>query len=203
MPLQLPAGGDATPYIRFMPSLNAWEMSTAEGREEFAFDKPAVFDIQNVQLGWLLLAEGQRDWQPWPGNKMQPKPAEGEYKPGFEVNVYSTQMFGDEPVRSFSNNGTGATMFIQALYNEAEKHEEFAAGKSPVVQITGSTAIKVGKKGGATRVPQFQIVKWIDRPQALGANMNLSEGSAAPAPKAAAKAAPAPAPAAASAESEF
>jgi len=203
MPLNLPAGGDAKPYIRYMPSLNAWEMSTAEGREEFAFDKPAVFDIQNVQLGWLLLAEGQRDWQPWPGNKMQPKPTEGEYKPGFEVNVYSAQMFGDEPVRSFSSNGTGPTMFIQALYNEAEKHDEFAAGKAPVVQITGSKATKVGK--GTTRVPQFEIVKWIERPQALGANMNLSEGSAAPAPapKAAAKAAPAPAPAAASADSEF
>jgi hypothetical protein len=201
MPLQLPAGGDAKPYIRFMPSLNAWEMSTEAGREEFAFDKPAVFDIQNVQLGWLLLAEGQRDWQPWPGNKMQPKPAEGEYKPGFEVNVFSSQMFGAEPVRSFSSNGTGPTMFIQALYNECETHDEFAAGKSPVVQITGSKATKVGK--GTTRVPQFEIVKWIDRPQALGANMSISGGDAAPAPAPKAAAKPAPAPAAAPADSEF
>lgn len=201
MPLQLPTGGDAKPYIRFMPSLNAWELSNEAGREEFAFDKPAVFDIQNVQLGWLLLAEGHRDWQPWPSNRMQPKPAEGEYKPGFEVNVYSSQMFGAEPVRSFSSNGTGPTMFIQALYNECETHDEFAAGKSPVVQITGSKATKVGK--GTTRVPQFEIVKWIDRPQALGANMAISGGEAAPspAPKAAAK--PAPAPAAAPADSEF
>ena len=197
MPLNLPTGGDAKPYVRFMPSLNAWEMSTADGREEFAFDKPAVFDLQHIQLGWLLLAEGQRDWQPWPNNKPQPKP-EGEYKAGFEVNVYSSQMFGDEPVRSFSSNGTGSTMFIQALYNEAEKAPEFAAGKSPVVQLNGSKATKVGK--GTTRVPQFTIVKWIDRPAALGAG-NPAPAAAAPAP--APKAAPAPAPTAATESSEF
>lgn len=194
MPLNLPTGGDAKPYVRFMPSMNAWEMSTADGREEFAFDKPAVFDLQHIQLGWLLLAEGQRDWQPWPGNKPLPRP-EGEYKAGFEVNVYSSQMFGDEPVRSFSSNGTGPTMFIQALYNEAEKAPEFAAGKSPVVQLSGSKAIKVGR--GTTRVPQFTIVKWIDRPTALGAG---NPAPAAAAPAAAPKAAPAPAPAAATSD---
>jgi hypothetical protein len=196
MPLQLPTGGDAKPYIRFMPSLNAWEMSTEAGREEFAFDKPAVFDIQAIQLGWLLLAEGQRDWQPWPGNKPTAKPAEGEYKAGFEINVYSSQMFGDEPVRAFSSNGTGPTMFIQALYNECEKHAEFAAGKSPVVQLTGSKATKVGK--GTTRVPQFTITKWIDRPAALGGG-TPAPAAAAPAPAPAAK----PAPAAATVGDEF
>jgi hypothetical protein len=195
MPLNLPTGGDAKPYIRYMPSLNAWEMSTADGREEFAFDKSAVFDIQHIQLGWLLLAEGQRDWQPWANNKPTAKPSEGEYKAGFEINVYSSQMFGEEPVRSFSSNGTGPTMFIQALYNECEKAAEFAAGKSPVIQITGSKATKVGK--GTTRVPQFTIVKWIDRPAPLGGGVAAPAASApAPAPK------PAPAPAPATATSD-
>jgi hypothetical protein len=193
MPLQLPTGGDAKPYVRYMPSLNAWEKSTADGREEFAFDQPAVFDLQAIQLGWLLLAEGQRDWQPWPNNKPTPKPAEGEYKAGFEVNLFSAKMFGDEPVRSFSSNGTGPTMFIQALYNLAETAPEFSAGKSPVVQITGSKATKVGK--GTTRVPQFTIVKWVDRPAAFG-----GEAPAATAPAPAPKAAPAPAPAVATSD---
>jgi hypothetical protein len=193
MPLQLPTGGDAKPFIRFKPSLNAWEMSSEAGAVEFAFDKPAVFDIQAIQLGWLLLAEGQREWQPWPNNKPTPKPADGEFKPGFELTVYSTTLFDDEPVRTFSASGTGPTMFIQALYNECEKHAEFAAGKSPVVQITGSKATKVGK--GNTRVPQFTIVKWVDRPQALGGG-TPAPAAAAPAPAPAAK----PAPAAATAD---
>lgn len=190
MPLAIPGGGDATPYIRFQASVNAWQMSGDDGKPvEFAFDQPAVFDIQNVQLGWLLLETGNRDWKPWPNNAQQPKPAEGDYKAGFEVQVFSKTMFHEDAVRSFSSNSTGSVMFIQNLYNECEAHGEFAQGLSPVVKITGSTPIKVGK--GNTRVPTFEIVKWIARPDVFGANVNSRP---APAPKAAAapaKAAPA------------
>lgn len=195
MPLAIPSGGDASPYIRFGAAINAWQMSDADGKPvEFAFDKPAVFDIQNIQLGWLLLETGNRDWKPWPNNVQQPKP-EGEYKAGFDVSVYSKQLFGEAPVRSYSSNSTGSVMFIQELYNQAEAAPEFAQGLSPVVQITGSKAIKVGK--GNTRVPQFQITQWIARPAAFGAD---AAPPAPAAPKAAAKPAPAPAPASAPAD---
>lgn len=193
MPLAIPGGGDAKPYIRYQASANSWQMSGVDGKPvEFQFSQPAVFDIQNVQLGWLLLETGNRDWQPWPDNNPTGKP-QGEYKAGFEVDVYSKAMFGDEPVRSYSSNATGSTMFIQELYNTAEQAPEFAQGKSPVVQITGSKPIKVGK--GNTRVPQFTILKWIDRPGVFDGH---DEPAAAPAP--APKAAPAPAAAAAADE---
>jgi hypothetical protein len=194
MPLALPSGGDARPYIRFGASINAWQMSGADGKpEEFAFDKPAVFDIQNTQLGWMLIETGNRDWQPWPNNVQQPRP-EGEYKAGFDVSVYSTTMFDLDHVRSYSSNAAGNVMFIQDLYNAAELCPEFAQGKSPVVQITGSKAMKVGK--GTTRIPQFQILKWVDRPAAL-------DGDAAPTPAAAAPAAAPKAAAAPSSDDEF
>ncbi len=188
MPLNIPSGGNVKPFIRYKPSLNAWELSQAGGAQEFAFDKPALFDLQHIQLGWLLLGEGVRDWQPWPNNVQVAKPAEGDYKAGFEVDVFSSSMFGDEPIRTFSTSGTGPTMFIQELYNEAEKSPEWAKGLNPVVQLTGSRAVKVGK--GNTRVPTFKIVKW--------ASMPASE-AAAPAPAPAPAAAPAPA----SADAEF
>lgn len=186
MPLNIPTGGNAKPFVRYKPSLNAWEISNAGGAQEIAFDKPALFDLQHIQLGWLLLAEGVRDWHPWPNNVQTAKPAEGDYKPGFEVEVYSSSMFGDEPVRTFATSGTGPTMFIQELYNEAEKAAEWAQGLNPVVQLTGSRAVKVGK--GNTRVPTFKIVKWAPWP-------GQAEAAAAPAPKAA--------PAPASADAEF
>lgn len=198
MPLAIPSSGESKPFIRFLASINSWQMSVEGGTVEFTFDKPAAFDIQNVQLGWLLLETGNRDWQPWPDNAQTKKP-EGEYKAGFEVAVFSTQMFGGEPVRSLSSNATGSVMFIQELYAEAEKHPEFAQGLTPIVQLTGSKALKVGK--GNTRVPQFQIVKWVPRPAAF------NEGDApAPAPVAAPKAAApkaAPAATAAASDSEF
>jgi hypothetical protein len=195
MPLAIPSSGESKPFIRFLASTNSWQMSVEGGTVEFAFDKPAAFDIQNTQLGWLLLETGNRDWQPWPGNAQTKKP-EGEYKAGFEVGVYSTQMFGGEPMRSLSSNATGSVMFIQELYAEAEKHPEFAQGLTPIVQLTGSKALKVGK--GNTRVPQFQIVKWVPRPAAFNGE------DAAPAPVAARAAVPAPkAVPAAAAEEEF
>lgn len=196
MPLAIPGGGDAKPYIRFQASMNSWQMSTeGGGTEEFEFEQPVVVDIQNVQLGWLLLETGNRDWKPWPNNSPQAKP-EGEYKAGFEAQFYSKTMFGDEPVRSYSSNSTGNVMFIQDLYNAAEACPEFNQAMSPVIKITGSKPIKVGK--GNTRVPQFEIVKWIARPEVFGASVNSAP---APAPKPAA-AAPAKAQAAAT-QDEF
>lgn len=196
MPLAIPTSGESKPFIRFLASINSWQMSAEGGTVEFAFDKPAAFDIQNTQLGWLLLETGNRDWQPWPNNEQVKKP-EGEYKAGFELSVFSTQMFGNEPVRQLGSNATGSVMFIQELYAEAEKHPEFAKGLTPIVQLAGSKALKVGK--GNTRVPQFQIVKWVPRPAAF------DEGDAAPAPAAAPKpaaAAPKAVPAA-TADEEF
>lgn len=202
MPLAIPGGGDGRPFIRFQASVNSWQLSALDGKPaEFAFDKPSVFDIQNVQLGWMLLETGNRDWQPWPENEQQPKP-QGDYKAGFDVDVFSTAMFGDEPVRSYSSNSTGNVMFIQELYNAAEQAPEFAQGLSPVVQLNGSKAIKVGK--GTTRIPQFTIVKWIARPAAFNSD---DEAEHTPAPKAAAPApkaaAPVPKVAAQATESEF
>jgi hypothetical protein len=195
MPLAIPGGGDGRPFIRFQASVNSWQLSATDGKPaEFAFDKPSVFDIQNVQLGWMLLETGNRDWQPWPENEQQPKP-QGDYKAGFDVDVFSTAMFGDEPVRVYSSNSTGNVMFIQELYNAAEQAPEFAQGLSPVVQLNGSKAIKVGK--GTTRIPQFTIVKWIARPAAFNSD---DEAEPTPAPKAAA---PVPKVAAQATESEF
>lgn len=191
MPLAIPGGGDAKPYIRFQASMNSWQMSVEDGgTEEFQFSEAVVVDIQNVQLGWLLLETGNRDWKPWPNNAPQSKPAEGEYKAGFEAQVYAKNIFGSEPVRSYSSNSTGNVMFIQELYNAAESCPEFSQDMSPVIKITGSKPLKVGK--GNTRVPQFEIAKWIPRPAVFGAAFNSkppAKAAPAPAPKAAASAA--------------
>jgi hypothetical protein len=72
--------------------------------------------------------------------------------------------------------------FIAKLYNQAETMPEFTAGKVPVVQVTSTTPVVVGK--GTSYDVGFNIRTWIDKPAA----------DAAPAAPAAAAAAPAPAP---------
>lgn len=187
MPLML-GGGDSKPYIRFSPSINSWEMSSAEGRDEFTWDAPVVFDVQGLQLGWMKIDSMGREWAPWPSRDQRtPQPSE-EHKIGFAIDVVSSKLFGDEPVREFSANTFGNLMFIQELYNTAEQSAEFAEGKVPVVQITGSKAQKIGK--GTTRIPEFEIKKWVDRPAELSSKESAPvQETIAPAPVATAPAA--------------
>jgi hypothetical protein len=88
-------------------------------------------------------------------------------------------LFGDEPAREFSANTFGPLQFISALYDACENAEEFKAGQVPVIKITGSKPVKVGK--GNTRVPEFEIAKWVPRPDELAASGEGVTQSAAPA----------------------
>lgn len=194
MPLML-SSGEGKPYIRFSPSINSWEMSSPDGRTEFTWDAPAVFDLQGLQLGWMKIDSVGRDWLPWASiNQRAAQPEEKDasgnpaYKIGFAINVVSNKLFGDEPVREFSANTFGCLTFIQELYNQCETAPEFKAGQVPVVQITGAKAQKVGK--GNTRIPEFNVVKWVDRPSDLDGGESAPVVQAAPQP---AQAAPAPA----------
>lgn len=163
MPLAI-GGGDSRPYIRFKPSINAWEMSSEGGVTEFEWSSPAVFDVENIRLGWLLLAEGVREWMDWPGNRQTQRPDEREWKQGFICQVYSKAIFGEEAsVREYSSSSTGNVEFIKKLYNEAEP--QFGSGQVPVIKMTGAKAEKIGK--GTTRIPLFELVKFAPRPAEL------------------------------------
>ena len=108
-------------------------------------------------MGWLMLAVGQRDWQPFPSvNEQTEKPGD-DYKQGFSVKVYSKKLFDDAPLREFCSSGAGLLMFIQKLYNECEA--EFGKGKVPAVSILKTPHMKFGK--GTTRNVQYKIVKWV------------------------------------------
>ena len=178
------SSGDAKPYIRANLPQNRWWVKTDAGDEPIDSDRGFAMDIKNVTFGWLHIDIGVRDWQPWPSPSQQiAKPSEN-HKQGFEVECW----LGDGREASFSGNSYGLGQFIAKVYNQAETSPEFAAGKIPVVQITSSTPVVVGK--GTSYDVGFTIRTWIDRP-AAGA-----PAAAAPAPVAA-EPAPQPAPAAA------
>ncbi|MET0706121.1 MAG: hypothetical protein ABWY82_04630, partial [Tardiphaga sp.] len=169
MPIRVSGQGSGRPYIRFTPQANAWVQAGLDGPEEFDVTAaPLCFDIANLQLGWMMLAEGVREWQPWPSlTQRTPKPSEGDWKIGFTIPVYSTKLLGSE-VHDFSANSTASTRFIENLYNECE--EDLDPEKAVVVQITGSKPLKVGK--GNTREVLYTVVKWIPRPAAFDAKGN-------------------------------
>ena len=175
-------------YIRFSPQANAW--SNQDG--EFQLQK-FVFDIENIQTGWMLIATGIFEFQPDEslGRKAtQPSP---EHKRGFKVVFYNKAM----GVAEWSANGAGSNMGLEALYKQAELQAAANPNKLPVVEYKGSRPEKVGK--GSTRVPIFEVTGWVARPAALadggGAEPEFSAPApvSKPAPSPVAKPAPSPA----------
>ena len=188
MNLNLSGGGGNGNYIRFSPQANAW--SNQDG--EFQMEK-FVFDIENIQTGWMLIATGIFEFAPDDslGRKgAQPSP---EHKRGFKVTFFNKAM----GVAEWSANGAGSNMGLEALYKQVQAQAPANAGKLPVVEYKGSRPEKVGK--GSTRVPMFEVTGWVARPPALadggGAEPEFSTPMQAskPAPTPVAKPAPSPA----------
>jgi hypothetical protein len=174
-------------YVRANLPQNRWTVNKGGDPEVIDMAKGIAIDIANVKFGWLKIAVGTRDWQEWPSpSQPAPKPTETDadgkpaYKQGFDVDCW----MADGTKAHFSNNSYGTGQFIAKLYNQAENAPEFAQGMVPVVSVTTSTPVVVGK--GTSYDLGFTISKWIDKP--------AEDAAPAPAPVAAA---PAPAPASA------
>lgn len=159
------SGDSSNAYIRVNLPQNRWTMHAGGDPVELDMIKGIAIDVKNVKFGWLKIAIGQRDWQEWPSpNRALPKPtemdAEGKpaYKQGFDVNCWTS----DGTKAQFSNNSYGTGQFIAKLYNQAENAPEFNQGMIPVVSVTASTPVAVGK--GTSYDVGFTIVKWISPP---------------------------------------
>ena len=157
--LNLSSSGGSGNYIRFSPQANAW---TNSNNEEIQLKK-VVFDIDAVQTGWLLLAVGQREWNPDASlGRKGPQPTP-EHKRGFMVTLYNKEIGAAE----WSSNGVGPNMGLELLYKACDAERAANPGKLPVVEYKGSKLEKIGK--GTTRIPQFELVNWVARPEGMDA----------------------------------
>lgn len=155
--LNLSSGGGNGNYIRFSPQANAWTNNLGEEIQL----KKVVFDLNATQTGWLALGVGLRDWQPDATlGKKGPQPTP-DHKRGFIVTFYNKELGTVE----WSSNGVGPNMGLEQLYTACAAQQAANAGKLPVVEYSGSKLEKIGK--GTTRIPNFNIVSWIDRPAGM------------------------------------
>ena len=188
MPISFGETSDSSgAYVRVNLPQNRWTLNAGADPQTIDMVKGIAIDIKNVKFGWLKIAVGMRDWQEWPAPsqptaKPQEIDAEGKlaYKQGFDVDCW----MADGTPAQFSNNSYGTGQFIAKLYNTAEKAPEFNQGLIPVVSVTSSTPVVVGK--GTSYDLGFTIKKWVAAPV---------EGDA--------PVAPAPAPAAAQSDDAF
>ena len=185
--LNLSSGGGNGNYIRFSPQANAWTNNLGE---EIQLGK-VVFDIDNVKTGWLELGVGVRDWQADSElGKKGPQPTPN-HKRGFIITLYNKTIGSCE----WSSSGVGPNMGLEKLYTECAGQRAANVGKLPVLEYTGSKLEKIGK--GTTRIPNFTIVSWIERPAGMDQSDEEVVAYQAPAPVAKPTNAAKPTPAAA------
>ena len=176
MPITDIKDGGGMPFIRYSIQEMRWYLSTEDkDMKEVKMTSPVIIDIENVQQGWLQISSNGRDWVSWgKDNKPTEKPSM-EHKPGFMMNMYSTKMFEDAPVRQLSSNAVALNMFMKNLYNACEKTGNFGSGKVPAVLLLDAKRIKIGKGNSVELL--FDIKSWVDRPEELDNNVDIVESN--------------------------
>lgn len=193
-------GGDFLPLLAYNAKAGRLKLTqrveTGAGWEtqeqDVTMTQPVfVMDMANVHVGWLLFKKGMAPIKAVvPTGQAVPPCPSGDYgvdaqgkaiqpKQGFIMRV----MDAHGTVREFSSNAGGVVSAIDGLHTQYSAAPEAAAGKLPVVQFNG--ALEVKSKHGSNYAPQFSIIRWADRPAALGAApARAAQPAAAPAPSA-------------------
>lgn len=168
--------GGSYGYLSYKATGSKWVYRDTEfrsfkqGPNDLQFGQCAI-DLENIQTGWAAFQKGASpEWiMDESIEKPAPKPSEpanngGDWKRGFKVFMYSSQMFTeDDGVACLSTNATGIGMGISQLFDDWEKSKQ--DGMVPIVQIKEVLDQAVGK--GNTTVPVFEIVKHIAPPEQL------------------------------------
>lgn len=168
-------GGDFLPYIMWGSDAVTWYKKGEDGKEAFE-PTQAVFDMENLQVGWIgfidnvpnkVMAQYQSETPAKPEGKttnLQGKEVD-LYSRGFSVNVLFGKEFGDQRLHEFSASQKGSTLAVGALIEEYEANKGANEGKLPVVEFGKHEHVKLGK--GSTNKPGLRIVSWVDRPEEL------------------------------------
>lgn len=174
------SGGSEGPFVQWASreSLDGeipgrtFSIRDADGKRVFdAFTKGVVLDIYNMKTGWCY-STGQKGTAPeWKWNaslaKFEPQPAsastEHRWQKGFSIPLAYGK--ADKAVWEQAQAGAyqGFTQLV-GLLKEAKTDGQ----KLPVVKLKGTT--KIESKRGVTHAPEFEIVKWVDRPDILSTN---------------------------------
>lgn len=143
-------------YFRFKPSVNAWYVDG----DEIEF-KGMGIDPDSLKTGWGKIMEGQAPewvWDERPGVKA-PNPGEG-FKRGFSVMIY----LSDYGWREWTSTGSGPKMGLEAVWPHVHNGAASNQGKMAMVAFNGAKAVSIGK--GTTRVPEFELKGWKEKPEA-------------------------------------
>ena len=144
----------------------------------------ALFDITNIQLGWLRF-EGQVDIQTQ-HHSLGPIPQPSDlHKEGIKLELWLPKSTSDgSPLREFSHTAAGVKNAINELHTAWERgdeglgDEEREAGE--VVPLVKVVIDSFKTKNGTFKKPIFEIAGWIPRPVEWSIPMPVAAAPAAP-----------------------
>lgn len=180
MALGLPqsGGGDRVPIIKYDAragrifrvdrSQNAGGQFVSEPVEITAGFQ-AVFDLEHIELGWLNFPQNAApDIVVAPYGQPLPVRPSLNHKTGFRVHLLLGKSCGGD-VREMASNSQASIGGMDDLHDAYLSGVKANAGKLPVVKLAGTKAItSKGKAASSVNYePIWQIIAWVDRPDAL------------------------------------
>lgn len=176
--------GTFTPYAKFDARAGRWFTKGAEGDIDITDGFTAVFDFEQVEIGWMAFAAGSA-----PVYVVQdislglpPKP-QGDMKQGFKMNIALPSSIAGGGARELSSTAKALIGVIDRLHTEYSNAPEKSQGKLPVLKMNGTTVVETKGPSGTTRnyAPNLAIVSWVDRPTTLPKKNSIA-AAVAPAP---------------------
>lgn len=201
------SGGDFLPILKYDARAGRFfRMDRADNGKGFentptdiTDNFKAVFDLDNVEVGWALFMPNQApSFALVPmGEQLPPRPSP-EHKNGvrFLVKLHKSCSAGDgKDIREVAGTSKAFLSGIEALYLEYQKGAAKNPGKLPVVSLMRTTPVKTGsgQNSSTNYMPVFKIEGWLPRgdlqprPRVNGAG----QPAAAPATGATTRSAPA------------
>ena len=162
--------GNFTPYAKYDARAGRWFTKGADGDIDITDGFTAVFDLETVEVGWMIFASGVA-----PVYVVQdialgvpPKPP-GDMKQGFKMNIALPSAIAGGGVREVSSTAKSMIGVIDRLHTEYSGAPEKSQGKLPVVKMNGTTVVETKGPSGMTRnyAPNLQIVSWVARPESM------------------------------------
>jgi len=189
-PTDAASGGDILPIVKYDAKAGDFirqdRMQDASGawvKDEHEIPQPFKFamDMDALEVGWLSFESGRPDFRMVKvGQPMIPRP-EGEFKNAFRVRVASKEL----GLREFSHSAKTVIGAMDKLHNQYEAEKTNHPGKLPVVEVTGTSVVKIQTPQGELRFksPEWIISGWIDRPEIMSGNTAAEPVAPAPAPE--------------------
>ena len=118
------------------------------------------------------------------------------FQPGFRVKLASQKTFGDADAYYFAQNSKTVLDVMDDLHNRFETAPEAAAGKVPLVTVTGTRVVEFKTPQGTTKfyAPVMEFASWHERLPIFGDRTVPAPAPRAAAPHAATIHAPQPVP---------